>query len=85
MAKGKSKIGRKNMSSKFTAIITREETWYVAHCLELGVVSQGKTIEQAQVNLKEAVELYLESFGTEDLPQSIGEVILYPLEVAVSG
>ena len=73
------------MSSKFTAIITREENWYVAHCLELGVVSQGKTIEQAQVNLKEAVELYLESFGTEDLPQSIGEVVLYPLEVAVSG
>ena len=73
------------MSSKFTAIITREENWYVAHCLELGVVSQGKTIEQAQVNLKEAVELYLESFGTEDLPQSIGEVVLYPLEVVVSG
>ena len=73
------------MSSKFTAIITREENWYVAHCLELGVVSQGKTIEQAQVNLKEAVELYLESFGTEDLPQSIGEVVVYPLEVMVSG
>ena len=73
------------MSSKFTAIITREENWYVAHCLELGVVSQGKTIEQAQVNLKEAVELYLESFGTEDLPQSIGEVVLYPLEVVASG
>jgi len=26
----------------------------------LGVVSQGKTIEGAQKNLKEAVELYLE-------------------------
>jgi len=73
------------MSSKFTAIITREENWYVAHCVELGVVSQGKTIEQAQVNLKEAVELYLESFGTEDIPENIGEVVLYPLEVAVSG
>ena len=73
------------MSSKFTAIITREENWYVAHCVELGVVSQGKTIEQAQVNLKEAVELYLESFGTEDIPENIGEVILYPLEGAVSG
>ena len=73
------------MSSKFTAIITREENWYVAHCVELGVVSQGKTIEQAQVNLKEAVELYLESFGTEDIPENIGEVVLYSLEVAVSG
>jgi predicted RNase H-like HicB family nuclease len=51
------------MSKKFTAVITKEENWYVAHCLELGVVSQGKTIEESQANLKEAVELYLESFG----------------------
>ena len=35
----------------------------MAHCVELGVVSQGKTIEEAKANLKEAVELYLESFG----------------------
>ena len=71
------------MSKKFTAVITKEEKWYVAHCIELGVVSQGKTIEEAKVNLKEAVELYLESFGTEDLPESTGEVVFYPLEVAV--
>ena len=29
--------------------------------MELGVVSQGKTIEESQKNLKEAVELYLEN------------------------
>ncbi|HOJ39107.1 MAG TPA: type II toxin-antitoxin system HicB family antitoxin [bacterium] len=69
---------------KFTGVITKEERWYVAHCVELGVVSQGKTIEEAQANLKEAVELYLESFGTEELPESKGEVVLYPLEVGVS-
>jgi len=73
------------MSKRFTAVITKEENWYVAHCIELGVISQGKTIEEAQDNLKEAVELYLESFGTEDLPESLGEVVLYPLEVVVSG
>lgn len=71
------------MSKKFTAIITKEEKWYVAHCMELGVVSQGRTIEEAKTNLKEAVELYLESFGTEDFPESTGEIILYPLEVTV--
>lgn len=70
---------------RFTAVITKEEKWYVAHCIELGVVSQGKTIEDAQANLKEAVELYLESFGTEDLPESMGEVVLYGLEVTTSG
>jgi len=69
---------------KFTAVITKEENWYVGHCLELDVVSQGKAIEEAQANLKEAVELYLESFGAEGQPQSLGEMVLYPLEVAVS-
>ena len=71
------------MSKRFTAVITREEKWFVAHCVELGVVSQGKTIEEAQANLKEAVELYVESFGHEELPESLGEVVLYPLEVAI--
>jgi predicted RNase H-like HicB family nuclease len=73
------------MTKKFTAVITKEENWYVAHCVELGVVSQGKSIEEAKANLKEAVELYLESFGDEDLPNTTGEMILYPFEVAVGG
>ncbi|MGA7887300.1 MAG: type II toxin-antitoxin system HicB family antitoxin [Acidobacteriaceae bacterium] len=53
------------MTKKFTAVITKEENWYLAHCVELGVVSQGKTVEESQNNLKEAVEFYLESFGAE--------------------
>jgi predicted RNase H-like HicB family nuclease len=48
------------MTYKFTTIITQEGKWFVARCLELGVVSQGRTVEEAQRNLKEAVELYLE-------------------------
>ncbi len=48
------------MTYKFTTIINKEGKWFVARCVELGVVSQGKTIEEAQKNLKEAVELYLE-------------------------
>lgn len=50
---------------KFTTIINREGKWYVARCVELGVVSQGKTIENAQENLKEAVALYLEDRPAE--------------------
>lgn len=48
------------MNYKFITIITQEDKWYIARCIELGVVSQGKTIEEAQKNIKEAVELYLE-------------------------
>ena len=44
-----------------TTAITQEGKWYVARCVELGVVSQGKTIKTAEKNLREAVELYLEN------------------------
>lgn len=33
---------------------------FVVLCPSLGVVSQGKSIEEAMKNIKEAVELYLE-------------------------
>ena len=38
----------------FTAIIQKEEDLYVATCPEIGTVSQGKTVEEAVNNLKEA-------------------------------
>jgi predicted RNase H-like HicB family nuclease len=46
----------------YTAVVHREGAWYVAECPEVGVVSQGKSIEEAIANLKEATELYLEEF-----------------------
>mgnify|MGYP000866509966 CR=1 FL=1 len=44
----------------FTAVLYREEDMYVAECPEVGTVSQGRTVEEAVANLKEATELYLE-------------------------
>jgi len=52
------------MTSRYTSVIMKETKWFVARCLELGVVSQGKTVEKAQENLQEAVELYLEGENT---------------------
>jgi predicted RNase H-like HicB family nuclease len=46
----------------FTAIIHREEEWFVAECPEIGTCSQGKTIEEAIANLQEATGLYLDEF-----------------------
>ena len=46
----------------FTAVIHKEDDWYVAECPEVGTASQGHTIEEAIANLKEATELYLEEF-----------------------
>lgn len=48
------------MKYRFTTVITQEDAWFVARAIELGVVSQGKTVEEAEHNLREAVELYLE-------------------------
>ena len=46
----------------FSAVYTAEAGGgYSALCPQLGVASQGETIEEAEVNLREAVELYLES------------------------
>jgi predicted RNase H-like HicB family nuclease len=46
----------------FTAVLHKEGNLYVAQCPEVGTASQGPTIEEALVNLKEATELYLEEF-----------------------
>ena len=53
------KKGAKNMSIKYNVMIQKEEEWYVAKCLDNNVASQGKTIDEALKNLKEALELYL--------------------------
>lgn len=45
----------------FTAILHKEDM-YVAECPEVGTVDQGKTIEEAIANLREATRLYLEEF-----------------------
>jgi predicted RNase H-like HicB family nuclease len=47
--------------TSFTAILEKEGELYVALCPELDVASQGSTVEEATANLKEAVELFLES------------------------
>jgi len=52
----------------FMVSIQKEDNFFVARCPQLDVTSQGKTIEEAQNNIKEAIELYVESFGLDDLP-----------------
>ncbi len=66
---------------RFTAAITKEGRWYVAKSIEVEVASQGKTVEEALANLKEALELYFED---EDLPINYPTPIIAPLEVDIS-
>ena len=43
-----------------TAVVTREDNFYVALAPDVDIASQGDTIENALANLKEALELYFE-------------------------
>ena len=51
----------------FNTIIEKDENGYFATIPELeGCVSQGNTYEEALQNIKEALELYLESLSKEE-------------------
>ena len=49
------------MMKRFTATIEAEGDLFVSRCIELDIVSQGDTRETALANLREAVELFLET------------------------
>ena len=66
----------------FMVSITKEDKFFISRCPELGVTSQGVTLEEAQANIKEAIELYIESFGTEDLPIHTSKPLWTTVEVA---
>jgi predicted RNase H-like HicB family nuclease len=69
------------MSLKFTIIYHKEGKWYVAYCPDLGVTSQGRTLEQAQANIKEAIELYLEDAPKSELTRFKETPFVKTLEV----
>jgi predicted RNase H-like HicB family nuclease len=52
---------------QLTAVIEREGDGYVATCQELGIVSQGKTVEEARLNLVEAVEGFFEAASPSEI------------------
>ena len=49
------------MSRQLTAIIERVGDGYVSLCPELDIASQGKTVVEAQENLKKELESFLET------------------------
>jgi len=54
-------------SLQLTAVVERDGDGFVSLCPELDVASQGDSVEKATANLKEAVELFLESAPPEEL------------------
>ena len=49
------------MRNEFTAIIERDEDWFIAYCPEIpGANGQGRTPDEARENLGEAIALILQ-------------------------
>jgi predicted RNase H-like HicB family nuclease len=58
-----------DVKMELEAVIWKEEDMYVIKEVITGVTTQGKTVEEAINNLKEAVELYL-----EEMPELVEEL-----------
>jgi predicted RNase H-like HicB family nuclease len=72
------------MSHKFNVLFQKDENGYFAFCPELkGCHSQGDTFEEAQENMREAIELYVETLSQEEINElSLSkEIITTTMEV----
>ena len=52
-------------------VVIKDDDWYVAREINTNVASQGKTIPEAMLNLKEALELYFEDDPTEYATENV--------------
>ena len=64
------------MKTEFTAVYEKKGKWYIAYIEEIpGVNTQGKTLKEAKKNLKEALQLILET-NREISRKTITDVVL---------
>ena len=69
---------------QLTAIIEREGSDYVSLCPELDIASQGATLEDAQRNLQEAIELFFETAGPSEIAtRPHDDISVTRIEVAI--
>ena len=65
------------MTRKVSVVIEQDEHGCYAWCPELkGCQSQGKTIEEALSNVREAIELFLETLSDDERAAALSQVIL---------
>ena len=74
------------MSCRVSIVIEKDEYGYYAYCPELeGCQTQGDSVEEVMGNMKEAIELYLETLSAEEIKASLSkEILTTTLEVKVA-
>ena len=55
------------MEYRLSVLVSKEENWYVARGVEIELASQGKSIEEAVSNLREAFELWLKHAEPDEM------------------
>lgn len=75
-----------DMSYKVSVVIEKDDHGYYAYCPELeGCHSQGESFEEVVANIREAIELYLETMTQEEIWESLSkEIINTTIEVKVA-
>ncbi|MBM3810760.1 MAG: type II toxin-antitoxin system HicB family antitoxin [Acidimicrobiia bacterium] len=64
------------MTRKASVVIEKDEHGYYAWCPELkGCQSQATSLEEAIQNIREAIELYLETLSEEERAQAFSQEI----------
>ncbi len=59
--------------ARFSVLIEEEDGWYIVECPALpGCVSQGKTRDEAIMNIREAIEASLETRVKNHIPLLVG-------------
>ena len=61
--------------------IFKGEKYFVAECIDLPVITQGKTLDELVKNLKEALELHLEEENLEELDIAPNPTIIANVEL----
>ncbi len=69
------------MHRSIKAFISKGEGLYVAECLEVAVVTQGRTLDEVVNNLREAVALHLEGENLADFDLEPNPTLLITLEM----
>ncbi len=65
------------MSYKVSVIIEKDDYGYFAYCPELeGCQSQGDSLDEVLANIKEAVELYVETLSEDELKELLSKDLL---------
>ena len=65
------------MSYKVSVVIEKDEHGYYAYCPELeGCHTQGDNLEEIMANIKEAIELYLETLPEDERSIFLSKEIL---------